>query len=285
MPGSLYFGAMMRVVLVFVFCCFHHLVLAQQFPDGVSARAAGMGLGVLAQRGPLAVFGNVAALQEAEVMRLEGEYQGLGQLPELKLFHLGMSAPVAGGSVGVGLRHWGGPLYREQELALGYSRRMGLAALGLGLGYRQFFLDGQGYERRPLLRMSGLAYLTPALQVGVSLENVNQAVLRRLGEGLIPVRIHAGMQWQPGDDLVVLVEAMQESARGFVPSLGLEYGVSEHVFLRTGLYGRDLQGTYGLGLYLNTWRLDLAYRYVPGLGSVYRLGMRFSPKGLYTARG
>lgn len=249
---------------------------AQQAPAMASARAAALGNTYLSLADPMATFQNVAALAKIQNRQLMADYQLSTAVPGLHRVHAAASAPTRLGQFGIGLSHDGGALYREQELSMGFANQFGIAALGIGLAYRQYYLEGLGYERRLLLRAGGVAHMGRHLQFAMAMENINQASLSELTEAIIPVTLRAGLSWVPSSELRLMVELEQRSDRRLTPYLGTEYQLRDWLWLRLGLRGDLPRLTGGFGLAHKGWFADLSYQQIPGLGAQMRLSLRRS---------
>src|SRR5690606_41238494 len=63
------------------------------------------------------------------------------------------------GVVGLGFSHYGGQLFNQQNLGIGFSNTFGIASFGFKVNYLQTNIEGFGRNARPVLEFGGVAEL------------------------------------------------------------------------------------------------------------------------------
>ena len=86
-----------------------------------------------------------------------------------------------------------------------------------------------------------------------------------------------GLEYQPGDGIIILAEAEKDVLLPMRIRVGVEYGLFDVLDLRLGVATGETQLSFGVGYKLKErWQLDFAAAYhqylgfTPGVGLVYR---------------
>lgn len=252
----------------------------------LSARSAALGGASLAGQGDSsALFLNPAALSglkgsEAYLMynRL---YAGLSGVGTIGQGFASLGVPTSLGTVGVGLSDFkASGLLEERILGLAFARRFG-AVLQAGFGVKYLhhrYLTGSdpaaaadpvfkngAAKGAPALDLGVIAALTPDLDVGAAVRNINSPDLGLATEDRIPRELQAGAAYRLAPfALRVTADFVYRATRSGTfrdrsrPSLGLEKSVQgERLKLRVGA-GLD-QLTGGIGLRAGPVVVDYAF--------------------------
>lgn len=268
-----------------------------------SAHAQGLGPGV---RGGRAAGLGTASTTLSDVWAVGNNVAGLGQLtrPEVGVYAgnqffirelsnaaLAAAVPLGrqpegakaarNGVLGVELQRFGGKLYSEQRVGLGYGYRLGLVSIGARADVLQVSIEGLGSRRVVAASLGGQAEVIPQkLTFGAYLYNLNQAKLAQYQDERVPTVLRAGLSYRPATKVLLLVETEKDVEQSADFKAGLEYQLIDAVTVRAGFATLSEQATGGLGLRLGRLRLDYAagYHNVLGLSQHLSLNLRFEPK-------
>src|SRR6476661_2301164 len=102
------------------------------------------------------------------------------------------------GVVGLEAQRFGGRLYNETRLGLGYGYRFGLISLGGRVDVLQVSIEGLGSRRVVLGSLGGQVEVVPGrLTFGAALYNLNQARLASYQDERVPTVLKAGLAFRP----------------------------------------------------------------------------------------
>ena len=257
----------MRLILAYLtLLLLPHLCYCQQAIPVAGARAEALAGAPATLSDAYALFNNAAGLAQIPDTTIFFDKRLAFGLAPLQNLYAGVALPLPRFSVAAGLQRFGGDLYNQQQISVAIAKKLGLAALGVSIGHRQFHLEGLGNERLLVVSMGGIATLTPKLKIGTYLDNANQARLKRLGTGTLPVILRTSVQWQPEEYLRLIVGAEKDLSQNPIWQVAIEYAITQHVVLRTGMSSPNTRGYFGFGLLLQHFKIHYALTQHPQLG-------------------
>ena len=267
------------------------------------ARAQGNGPGVRGARA--AAFGNASVALAGEVWSMGNNVAGLSEMqrptvgfyaenryfsPALNVGALTVALPLgraAGaaatgptgaaplavrtwarhGVVAVEVQRFGGTLYNETRLGVGYGYRFGQISLGGRVDVLQASIEGLGSRRVLLGTLGGQIEVVPQrLSFGASLYNLGQARLARYQDERVPTVLKAGLAYRPSTQVLLLVETEKDVERAANFKAGLEYRPVPVLAARLGLASLTEQASAGIGLLAGPFQIDYAAAFQQILG-------------------
>jgi hypothetical protein len=90
--------------------------------------------------------------------------------------------------------------------------------------------------------------------------------------------LKAGASWKFSPKVSMLAEVAKDIDQDVAVRAGLEYRVIEKLYLRGGVGGNDLQTSFGIGLALDEFKIDIASAYHPTLGYSPQISMSYDVK-------
>ena len=194
----------------------------------------------------------------------------------------GVTAAVAGadapryGTVGITAQRFGGQLYSEQRLGLGYGYQLGTVRVGARVEVLQTSIQGLGSRRAVAASLGGQADIIPRkLTFGATLYNLNQARLAEYQDERLPTVLRAGLAWRAAEKVVLLVETEKDVEQDADFKAGLEYLPLPALALRAGLSTLTSQLTGGVGLRTGAFRIDYAAGWHETLGLSQQLSAAY----------
>ena len=184
----------------------------------------------------------------------------------------GSDAPAAPawarhGVVGLEAQRFGGQLYNETRVGVGYGYRLGQISLGARVDMLQVSIEGLGSRRVALGTLGGQIEVLPRkLSFGVVLYNLSQARLASYQDERIPTILKAGLAYRPGAQVLLLVEAEKDVERDANFKAGLEYRPVPVLVARLGLASLTEQASAGVGVQAGAFQLDYAAAFQQALG-------------------
>ena len=267
-------------------------VRAQGNGPGVrGARAAALGNASVAIGGDVWSMGNnVAGLGEVQrpTVGFYGENRYFSTALNVVAFSLAlplgrppaMMAGAEGGSdapaprswarhgvVGLEVQRFGGQLYNETRVGLGYGYRFGQISLGGRVDVLQVSMEGLGSRRVAMGTLGGQIEVLPRrLSFGVVIYNISQTKLVSYQDERVPTILKAGLAYQPGPQVLLLVEAEKDVERAANFKVGLEYRPVPALAARLGLASLTEQASAGIGVLAGAFQLDYAAAFQQALG-------------------
>src|SRR6476661_7605251 len=166
----------------------------------LTARGQGNGPGVRGARA--AGLSNASVALGGEVWAMGNNVAGLSVALPMGPLLPGSTASqpqrAKNGVVGLEAQRFGGRLYNETRLGLGYGYRFGLISLGGRVDVLQVSIEGLGSRRVVLGSLGGQVEVVPGrLTFGAALYNLNQARLASYQDERVPTVLKAGLAFRP----------------------------------------------------------------------------------------
>ncbi len=221
--------------------------------------------------------GGLSTLEESQVS--VGVDQRFG-LKDLSTVDLVSAWKLPAGTLGVGVSSFGGKLFNQQSLGLAFSNRLGIVNLGAKLEWFQTQMQGFGTGNSLIFSFGGIAELSPELSFGASIFNLNRAKLSSESVYRLPTGISMAIRYTPNEDLELQLELEKDIQINPVVKLGMEYGLKEWLYLRTGINSNPGRLFFGFGLAYGRFQMDYAQGQNLALGTSHHLnlGMKLTGK-------
>ncbi|MDB5234877.1 MAG: hypothetical protein JWR44_1870 [Hymenobacter sp.] len=171
------------------------------------------------------------------------------------------------GVVAVEAQRFGGTLYNETRLGLGYGYRLGQISLGGRVDMLQVSIEGLGSRRVVLGTLGGQIEIIPQrLSFGASLYNLSQTKLASYQDERVPTVLRAGLAYHPSSQVLLLVETEKDVERDANFKAGLEYRPVPVLAVRLGLASLTEQASAGVGVAAGAFQIDYAASFQQALG-------------------
>lgn len=188
---------------------------------------------------------------------------------------LGMVVPAAAGQparaergvLGFEAQRFGGALYNEVRVGAAYGYRLGVVNIGGRLDVLQVSFQDLGSRRAVVGSLGGQAEVVPGhLTFGVYLYNLNQAKLANYQDERVPTVLRAGLAYQAGKQVLLVVESEKDIEHDAGFKAGLEYLPAPAVAVRAGYASLSQQTTAGVGVKAGNFQFDYAAGWHSALG-------------------
>lgn len=178
----------------------------------------------------------------------------------------GFNFPIQNTAVGIGVAYFGDELLNKSKAVASAAHKIGKTSLGIKATYEQWSISELGSKGIFYLDIGGQMRITDKFTIGMALTNLNQAKFDTLSYNSPVTTVKVGINYQPHDKLILLAQIEKDLSNPALLRLGLEYQVSPHIALRTGVLPTPTSGFAGLGLNWRLLQLDLAGSYQQDLG-------------------
>lgn len=263
--------------LCFLFCLyFSSKAQTDPLTQVHGARSQGMGNLRVHGNDTWSYFNNPGGLAKLEYSGISAGYDNRFGLKELSTVDLAGAWLVKAGTIGLGVSRFGGKLFNQQSLGLAFANQLGIVSVGGKLEWFQTQIEGFGTGNGIIFSLGGMAELSPQFAIGASISNLNRSKISKDSETRLPTGVSIGILYTPISQLQVHLELEKDIQIKPVVKAGLEYGIKEWVFLRTGINSNPSRLFFGIGLKSTLFNLDYAYGQNQALGNTNHVSLGFT---------
>ena len=254
-------------------------------PGTRGARAAALGNASVTLSDVWAIGNNVAGLGQLNAPAVGVYAENRYLLPALNTVAVAAAVPLGRvekeqatrGVVGFEAERFGGKLYSEQRVGVGYGYRGGLVSIGARVDMLQVSIEGLGSKQALAVSLGGQAELVPKrLVFGACLYNLNQARLADYQRERVPTVLKAGLSYRPTTKVLLNVETEKDVEQSANFKAGVEYRIIEALALRAGLRTLTEETTGGVGCRAGALQIDYAAAWHAALGLSQHLSLGMS---------
>jgi hypothetical protein len=268
----------MKATVVIAFVLFPFMLLAGNENLPVGARSSAMGHASVNIADIWAAHHNQAGL--ASLTKIGGGvyYESRFTMAELSLKGGVAALPFEFGTFAVSVSSFGYRLYSESKFGLAYGMklaenlRMGVqmnyhrTQIAEGIGNSGFFTGEIGLQ----------GDINDELSIGAHIYNPTLTQQAEYNNEKIPTTIRLGAQYQFNEQFFLAVEGMQNIYDRPSLRVGMEYHVIEQLYLRGGVSTTPTLASFGFGLKLNNFFIDVASSYHSTLGFSPQISLSFN---------
>jgi len=198
-------------------------------------------------------------------------------LEELGWYRAGFIIPTAGGGIGMQVNYCGNSNNITTSLGLAYGRKMGQQfAMGAQFGYRYQKIPAYNNSQEIAAEVGGLLNVSPAVNVSFHMHHpYNVSAIEKSIK--LPAIYTTGLGYNPSEQLLFIVELQKEQNRNINCIAGIEYRFAKLLLARLGLQSETSTYSFGTGIQLHQFRLDVMAALHPQLGFTPGLALHFQP--------
>lgn len=272
---------MKQLIFLSFLLCLHFSINAQTDPLTQIHGARSQGMGNLRIHGmdTWSYFNNPGGLTKLETSAVSAGYDSRFGLKELSSVDLVGAWKIKPGTLGFGVSRFGGKLFNQQSVGLAFANQLGIVSVGARLEWFQTQIEGFGTGNSFIFSLGGMAELSPQFSVGASISNLNRAKISANSESRLPTGVSLGILYSPVSSLQIHVELEKDIQIKPVVKAGIEYGIKDWIFLRTGINSNPNRLFFGVGLKSSRFRIDYSYGQNQALGSTNHVSLGFSLNG------
>lgn len=220
-------------------------------------------------------YNNIGALDRIEKSGVVAGYDHRFNLPELSSLHLGAAIKKPVGTFGLGISRFGGDLFNQQALGIGFSNTLGITSFGLKADWLQTQIHDFGTAGSLVISLGGVAELSPSLFLGASIRNINRAKIGAEFDAQLPTLVQLAIEYRPLKNLGLTLELEKDIIQTPLVKAGLDYALKEWLSLRTGFNSNPARLFAGWGISKKNLILDYAYGTTPPLGTTHHLSLGY----------
>lgn len=263
--------------LLFLCFWFWATTLSEAQTDPLSqahgARSQGMGNLKVMLPDSWSYFNNIGALNRIEETEISAGFDHRFGLSELSTVDLAVGWKNDFGTIGLGISRFGGKLFNQQLLGLGFSNTLGIVSIGAKIDWLQTQIEGFGSGNALVFSLGGVAELGPKFFLGANFSNLGSSKISQNSEQHIPTSVQLGISYIPVESLRILAEVEKDVELDPVVKAGLEYQFKDWIYLRTGVSSNPARISFGLGMRKSQFGFDYAYGQNTALGRTHHLSL------------
>ncbi len=266
--GIVFFAAMLMM---------HQAAAAFEAHGRAGARQAGIAGASVSLTDVWSLHNNPAGLAALQGTSAGIAFQNRFFIKELSQRAAVVAMPTSLGSFGLGFTQFGYKLYNENFIRFAYARNLHPNfSAGLGLNYI-YVQAGNEYPAQ-----QGVAFelgvqqrINRQLSMGAYLFNPARAGISDRTDDRLPMVMRFGLGFHFTDQLYGLAEVEKQSDRKPDVRAGLEYQYNQF-FLRTGVAVNPSIFTFGMGMNMGSFSIDISAGLHQQLGSTLQAGLQFN---------
>jgi hypothetical protein len=188
--------------------------------------------------------------------------------------------PVSKGAFGISVASFGYSLYNETKAGLSYGQRFSdNFSAGVQLNYLNTKLSQEYGTKSSLTAAVGLiARLNSELSLGVHVYNPTRTKLAEYDTESIPTVMKLGLDYRFSDKVMLGVETEKDLDYDAVIKAGIEYHITEIFYLRGGISTNPTQSSFGFGLQMKNFKMDISSSFHQTLGMTPGISLIYSKK-------
>jgi len=242
------------------------------------ARSAGMaGMGVMLP-GFWSMHNNQAGLASIDQVCVGFHHENRFLESKLGLQSLALALPAKPGTLALNMSGFGYSIYRESRIGLAFARKFTERfAAGIQLDYFHTHISGKYGHKSFLGVEAGIQYRPSSrLIAGAHVFNPTRTRINTYPDEYLPTIFRAGMAWTAGEELLIGIEIEKDLEKRPIWKAGMEYTLSEQIWIRAGTGISPASWCFGLGYRTGRVRTDLAFTYHHVLGTTPHFSIQIS---------
>lgn len=262
---------------LFLFICLGICVQAGNEDFSIGARSAAMGNASVSLSDVWSAQHNQAGLGFLHDPSAGVYYEDRFMLKELSVKGAVLAMPVKGGAFGLCFSNFGYSLYSENKYGLSFAKAFGdKFSMGIAMDYLTTKI-AEGYGKKGVFAAEiGLqAKPMKGLNIGAHVYNPTRTKLATYNKERIPTIIRLGGDYTFSDKVTLAVESEKDIAQKAIFKAGIEYRAVKEFYLRAGISTNPTLSSFGFGINLKNFKLDLSANYHQTLGFSPQLGMTY----------
>ena len=256
-----------KIALLFLglFFCMNIPCKALDVYQFINARTAAMGDCVSV----LPAFANPSGYAFCELRQVSLHYLNRYGIKELSTYAGSFNFPNSYLNVGAYISRYGFKAYNENLFSVNLYRKLS-SFLALGVRVNYLNIHYSDTEPNKSLFTADIGVLArPADKLTLSVLAVNPFLVKMKSDSKkmeIPVVLSLGASYEILPALLMCAEVEKDFSYPVVCKVGMEYLPIRQLSLRAGMYGKPFTPSFGVGLQLSFFSLDLAFSRHPVLG-------------------
>lgn len=204
-------------------------------------------------------------------------YENRFLLKELSTRGAAVAIPLKTGTFGFSVNAFGYSLYRENKYNLSFAKAFSnMFSIGMALDYLHTQLSEGNENYSAIVGEAGiLIKIHKDLLLGAHLYNPTRSRLGKNTTERIPTVMRLGINYSFSSRVMFVLETEKDLSQKPRFKAGIEYQPLPHFYLRAGISNNPILSTFGTGLQLRNFQIDLSATYHQALGVTPQLGLTY----------
>ncbi len=251
----------------------------------IGARSSGMGNASVSLGDVWSAHHNQAGLGFVRDISAGAYYENRFLLKEISIKGGVVAIPVKAGTFGLTISNFGYSLYNENKYSLSFAKAFGdKLSAGVALDYLTTKI-AEGYGSKGVLAAEFGIQAKPlkGLTIGAHVFNPTRSKIADYNDERLPTIIRFGGDYDFSEKVKVAVETEKDMSQKAIFKVGLEYKPVKEFYLRAGIGTNPTLTSFGFGINLKNFKIDVSGNYHQTLGISPQLGLTYIfPKGVHT---
>lgn len=204
-------------------------------------------------------------------------YENRFMIKELGLRGGCAAIPVNGGTFGIAVSNFGYSQYNENKYSLSFGKAFGeKIAFGLALDYMTTNI-AEGYGKKGVAAAEAGIIAKPlnGLTIGAHVFNPTRTKIASYNDERLPTIIRFGANYTFSEKVIVAIETEKDILMKAVFKAGIEYKPVKEFYLRAGISTNPTLSSFGFGINLKNFKLDISANYHQVLGVSSQVGLSY----------
>jgi hypothetical protein len=270
---------MMKWVILLVTGILSKNALAGNEDYPIGARSSAMGNASVSLTDVWSAHHNQAGLGFVRDISGGVYYEDRFMLKEISTRGGAVALPVKGGTFGLCITNFGYSLYSENKYSLSFAKAFGdKFAAGIALDYLSTHISEATSGTRAVFGAEAGIIAKPmkGLTIGAHVFNPTRAKISSYNDERLPTIIRLGADYNFSDKVTLAVETQKDIVQKAEFKAGIEYRAVKEFYLRIGISTNPSLSSFGFGINLRNFKLDLSASYHQTLGISPQVGMSYA---------
>lgn len=223
-------------------------------------------------------FANPASHGFVDARYVTLQYANRFGVKELSTYAGSVNVPNKYLNAGLYISRFGFDAYHETSISLNLYRKLSdFISLGVRINYLNLrYSDKEPSKSMVSADIGVLVQPIEHLRLSVLAINPLRTDIKIGGEkSEIPVILLVGASYEVGESFLLTAEVEKDFKYPFVCKFGMEYSPIQQLSIRAGIYGKPFTPTFGVGINIRPFVVDIAFSRHPVLGFSSYCGLRF----------
>jgi hypothetical protein len=248
----------------------------EDYPIG--ARSSAMGNASVSFTDMWSAHHNQAGLGFVKDISAGAYYENRFLVKEISVKGGVLALPVKAGTFGLCISNFGYSLYSENKYSLSFAKAFGEKfSAAIAMDYLTTKIAEDYGSKGVLAAEAGIiAKPVKGLTIGAHVFNPTRSKISEYDDERLPTIIRLGADYNFSEKVTLAVEAQKDIKYKAEFKAGLEYKAVKEFYLRIGVSTNPTLSSFGFGINLKNFKIDISANYHQTLGISPQLGLSYT---------
>lgn len=269
---------MKKIIPLFFAIGITSTALAGNEDYAIGARSSAMGNASVSLSDVWSAHHNQAGLGFVRDISAGVYYENRFLLKEISVRGAAVALPIKAGTFGLCITNFGYSQFSENKYSLSFAKAFGTKfSVGIAMDYISTRIaEGYGNKGAFAAEIGILAKPIKGLSIGAHVYNPTRAKIAEYNDERLPTIIRLGADYNFSDKVTLALETQKDIAQKAEFKAGIEYKAVKEFYLRIGISTNPTLSTFGFGINLKSFKMDVSASYHQVLGISPQLGLSYS---------